>query len=41
MSTIVCVIAEFIGLKPKMYSILKDDGQEKKKAREISREMSA
>ena len=27
-----CVIAEFIGLKPKMYSILEGDGPEKKKA---------
>ena len=30
-------IAEFVGLRPKMYSILEADGQEKKKAKGISK----
>ena len=30
-------IVEFVGLRPKMYSILEADGREKKKAKEISK----
>jgi len=34
-------IAEFVGLRPKMYSVLEADGQEKKKAKGIARRTTA